>query len=194
MDSKLKKFKNILLISGTGRNTGKTTFTCGLIQTLKDTSVVAVKISTHFHDQQGAVPFMEAPGKYQIFSEQDAATGKDSSRLLAAGAAKVFYIQAAKGLELEAFEEVLKLTRPGAPIVCESGGLRDYLTPQLHIVMRREKWEEGDKTICFQPDYFIEMNDGEFSIPPAGFYFSSGKWYAQERRPVAVALTMLPVH
>ena len=86
---------NILAISGTGRNVGKTTLTCGIIKKLGlDQKSTAVKISPHFHEVDYDNPISEEYEAYSIYKEDRIDRGKDSSKMLAAGADSVFYIQA----------------------------------------------------------------------------------------------------
>jgi len=44
------KYPNILLVSGNGRNSGKTTLACKIIERFsKDHEITGLKISPHFH-------------------------------------------------------------------------------------------------------------------------------------------------
>ncbi len=174
------KYNNLLLISGTGRKTGKTSFACQLIRKNLDLNIVAIKISCHFHLQQNASPFLEVPGKYQIFIEKNAGIRRDSSRLLAAGAFKVFYIQTDREYVYEAFLKVLSVLPKNVPILCESDGLGKYLSPGLRIVIQRATPLQSDKIITYQPDYFNELKVKDFTIPPSNFRYLSGKWVFQK--------------
>ena len=85
---------NILTISGTGRNVGKTSLACRIIHKLgRDQRLTAIKISPHFHTVDYPMPLTEKPGAYSLYKEDRKDSGKDSSKMLAAGADQVFYIQ-----------------------------------------------------------------------------------------------------
>ena len=171
-----KKYDNLLLISGTGRKTGKTSFACRLIRELAGQHFTAVKISCHFHLQQGLPPLMEEPGNFQIFKEVNSSGQKDSSRMLAAGAKEVYYIQATREFAFQAFLKIYLLIPENTPVLCESGGLGSHLWPGLHVVMQRLVALPGDKIISYQPDVFLEMNGEGFSISPQNFFFDGEKW------------------
>ena len=164
-----------MLISGTGRNTGKTTVSCKLIDAFKHLQVVAVKISPHFHKQPNNIPLAESKGKYQIFKETLRNTGKDSSRMLDAGASSVFYIQCNKNSLPEAFKKVNEYISATSPVICESGGLSGYIKPGLHILMHSGKDNETKK-LSETPDIVFEFSPEKFELNTSEFSFTDGKW------------------
>lgn len=127
----MKSYPNILLVMGTGRNVGKTVSACNLIKNLSEAhQTIGVKISSHFHELEPNLKYLYNSKELVIVEEQNI-TQKDSSRMLQAGAKKVFYVQA-KNENLEhAFSMILGATRPEQPLVVESGGLYGILEPGL---------------------------------------------------------------
>ena len=125
----------ILLISGSGQNTGKTTFACKIIEQNKEKQIVAIKISPHFHTVENC-KLLFSESSFQIYQEQNLDGKKDSSKMLIAGAKKVFYIQATdKSLGL-AYKKVSELINENSFVVCESGGLRDIIKPAVFIFIK----------------------------------------------------------
>ncbi|NJO68933.1 MAG: molybdopterin-guanine dinucleotide biosynthesis protein B [Bacteroidetes bacterium] len=96
---------NLLLISGTGRNSGKTSLACAIIQKFAAfRPIIAIKIAPHFHEQDQIENYTYKTAEYFITEETRKDTGKDSSRMLAAGAAKSYYITTHDDHLLNAFE------------------------------------------------------------------------------------------
>src|SRR6056297_165204 len=86
---------NLLIVGGTGRNVGKTEFVCRLIEKISRTEVVyALKVSAIFPDEE--IYHGNHDGEesvHHLFEETRMETGKDTSRMLQAGASRVFYLR-----------------------------------------------------------------------------------------------------
>lgn len=126
---------NILLISGLGRDTGKTLLATKVIEKFAHLSVTAIKVSPHFHSSQEQELILGIPKFFEVYEETNPSGHKDSSRMLNAGAKKSFYIQCTdKTLERVLNIMIMHLDR-NMPIVCESGALSKYLVPGIHVLM-----------------------------------------------------------
>uniref|UniRef100_UPI003217B1F2 hypothetical protein n=1 Tax=uncultured Draconibacterium sp. TaxID=1573823 RepID=UPI003217B1F2 len=126
---------NLLLIAGNGRNVGKTFFACKVIEKLSaHTKVCAIKISSHFH------PFVQKDvliqNKRFVVLEEKHITAKDSSRMLQAGAERVFFVMAKQEHLYETFRH-LENYLPDHAIVCESGGLHQILKPGVFFFVNQ---------------------------------------------------------
>ena len=145
----------ILLISGSGQNTGKTSLACKIIEQNKDKNIVAIKISPHFHTvENGNLLFSD--NKYQIYQEHNIDGKKDSSKMLLAGAKKVVYIQATdEGLDL-AYKKVSELISNNSFVVCESGGLRNILKPAVFLFIKHI----DESKIKEKSKYLLALADG----------------------------------
>jgi hypothetical protein len=138
----MKSFPNILLVMGTGRNVGKTVSACNLIQNLSEShQTIGVKISPHFHELDSDLKYIYKSEELVIVEEQNI-TQKDSSRMLQAGAEKVFYVQAKNEKLEEAFNMVSEFFQPEQPVVVESGGFYEILEPGLLFFVSGEKPKE----------------------------------------------------
>ncbi len=133
------KISNLLLIAGTGRNTGKTTLACSIINKFSsDFQIIGLKISPHFHGGTDSLRLLSGNEFYNIYEETSANTGKDSSKMLKAGAYRVFYIETNDEHLLSAFIKFKELAPPGYPIVCESPALRNYVRPGVFFIVDSE--------------------------------------------------------
>ncbi len=134
----------LIIIGGTGQNTGKTTLACKIINKFSsiDINTTGIKISTHFHEQNSNLEILQETDNFQIFIEKDTQSAKDSARMLSAGACKVFYIQAKEKFVKKAFEQTMKFIDKDTIIICESFTLGKQIRKGIKILMT-----DGEKNI-----------------------------------------------
>jgi hypothetical protein len=126
---------NLLLIAGTGTKSGKTSMACKLIEQFREYNITAIKITPHFHETTpGLRTVCEEPG-YIIYEETKSDTAKDTSRMLRAGAGKVYFAKVTDNQLLAVFNKLMGLIPEDIPIVCESPALRNYVDPGVLIIM-----------------------------------------------------------
>ena len=94
----METMKNLLIVAGAGRNVGKTEFVCRLIQRWsRSQEIYALKVSAIHPDE--AVYHGDHGDEVQrqtgahLYEETRDDMVKDTSRMLRAGARKVFYLQ-----------------------------------------------------------------------------------------------------
>jgi len=151
---------DFFLISGSGRNVGKTTLACRIIEALSvNGEVTAVKISKHIHPlttKQKVI--VDQPGLL-IAEELDKSTSKDSSRYLQAGATHSFFIQASDD-QFPTLAVWLK-DHLKSKVVCETGFLGNFLVPsKAFFVEGNERQKEIHWNFPFQRTTF---NGKEFN-------------------------------
>ncbi len=129
--------KKLILIGGTGRNVGKTEFVCRLISmTAKKCDVYALKVSAIFPDEDIFHGNHEGALETQsLFEETRRDTSKDTSRMLRAGAKKVFYLQSDDRFIKKGYNQFCDLIPEGAIVVCESNSLGSHVKPGLHVIV-----------------------------------------------------------
>lgn len=130
----LKKLPNLLIIAGTGRNSGKTTLACSLISRFSCHKVTAVKISPHKHDQSTGSVLTGSGEGFEIFREFSETGNKDTARMLAAGATGAYYIFADDKSVCRAFDLLLSTISDNGPVICESPVLRRFYYPGLFLI------------------------------------------------------------
>jgi len=130
---------NLLIIAGTGNKSGKTSMACRLAEQFGSACLTAIKITPHFHETTPGLILLEEGNGYAIFEETDRESSKDTSRMLRAGALRVFFAKVTDETLFQAFKEILKYIPAGAPVVCESPSLRYYTDPGLFIIMISEE-------------------------------------------------------
>jgi hypothetical protein len=126
---------NLLLIAGKGTKSGKTSMACKIIRQFPELKITAIKITPHFHETTpGLLPVTEKNG-YAIYEESERSGFKDTSRILEAGADKVYFAKVWDNQLFDAFNEILKFIPAGTPVICESPALRNFAEPGVFIIM-----------------------------------------------------------
>ena len=127
---------NLILIAGTGTKSGKTTIACRIIEQFKLLGIAALKISPHFHETtKGLITLEEESGRYTIYKETNRDSNKDTSRMLQAGASRVYFAKVFDDRLLFVFNKIKDLIPEGTPIICESPALRNFIEPGIFIIM-----------------------------------------------------------
>ena len=154
----MKNYSNLLLIGGSKQNVGKTTFVIDLLKKYSvDNTIIAIKTSCHFHGILETDKVIENNTEFVIVEETVTNTGKDSARMLEAGASKVFFIQAKDKFIGKAYFYLLKLIGNSSLIICETASLRKYIIPEIFIALVKGEEELPEsKMILNKADLFIE--------------------------------------
>jgi len=152
------KMPNLLLIAGNGRTVGKTTLACSIISLFAlKTEVTGLKISPHKHS------FNEDDVLYRnekiIILDEKQNSLKDSSLMLQSGAKRVYFVMAKPEHLNESIDKLIDLL-PNSLIVCESGGLHEFVSPGLFLMVKR-KDDEIVKTHLLQYSPIIVNNNGK---------------------------------
>lgn len=167
---------NILTISGTGRNVGKTSLACRIIHKLGTSQkLTAVKISPHFHIVDYPEPISEKEGSYSLFKENRKDRGKDSSKMLVAGADRVFYIQTKDAHLSEVWKKLSEQIDGEEPVIIESGGLEGILNPGLSILVTNQSGSDSKKRIRYNAIQ-IETRLEHFDQIIDNIGFKNGSW------------------
>jgi hypothetical protein len=141
----------IIVIGGHTRSIGKTQLVCDIISALPEANWIAGKITQYGHGvcAQNGHDCDCAPDEHicAIDWERDANTGTDSSRLLAAGAQRSFWLRTKQGFLAEgmpllraAIDDVAQSRAPNADespinVILESNTLLQFLKPDLFLMV-----------------------------------------------------------
>jgi molybdopterin-guanine dinucleotide biosynthesis protein len=129
----------VIVVGGHSRNIGKTSVVAGLIARLPEFNWTAFKITQYGHG------FCTADGKpcqcqtadscVSLTSERDAATGTDTSRFLAAGAARSLWVRTRIGMLAEAIPRIEKELAASENAILESNSILEFLRPDLYLTV-----------------------------------------------------------
>ena len=131
----MKRTERLLIIGGTGREAGKSSLAGLLISKFADRGITAVKITPHLHPDVTGLRVITGSSEFQVYEERNSNSEKDSSRMLRAGASKVFLVVSGEVMLGEAFAALVPFLPEGMPIICESPALRRLIEPDLFILM-----------------------------------------------------------
>ncbi len=127
----------IVVVGGQTRNIGKTSVVAGLIRALPEWQWSAFKITQFGHgicSANGKPCACETgPHTIAISEERDAASGTDSARFLAAGAAHSFWVRTRQGQLREAMPRVQRELSRAQDAIIESNSILEFLTPDLYL-------------------------------------------------------------
>ena len=169
--------ENLLLVAGTGRNSGKTTMACRVIRQFRNLGITAVKISPHFHEPSKGLNLISENKEYYIYEETCQGTSKDTSRMLKCGAERVFLAQTAEAYLPEAFSEILKNIPENRPVVCESPALIRFVEPGVFIIMIADNElnnkNTGEMQLVGHSEYTLKKLSETDVLP---FRFHNGVW------------------
>ncbi len=130
-----KHLHNLLVVSGSGRNVGKTGMVCKIIAKLAGNhKVVAIKISNNYHHgdpYHGSHPLMSS----HILEETNRHGSKDSMRFLQAGAYSSWFLQIDDENIMETFNNLLKKIDNNSLLVCESNALPLFVKAGLSVMI-----------------------------------------------------------
>ena len=148
-----------LVIGGHSRNVGKTSVVAGIIAALPEFHWTAAKITQYGHGVCGANGEMcdcaTADHAWAITEERSRAGDSDTSRFLAAGAQKVWWVRTQQGRLAEAMPALRARLAGAENVILESNSVMRFLRPDLYITVldpakattiRKEMLHESDYT------------------------------------------------
>lgn len=172
------EYRNLLMVAGTGRNSGKTSFICKICESWQsDLPLVCIKISNHIHIEMG-ITALYTSKPFNIYEETSKNSDKDSSRMLQAGASHVFFIETKREFTSEAFQKVQEFIPENAVIICESGTLRRYIKPSLFIMLHTigQEPKESSADLMKIADKILYYENGKLDISNKPVVYTSDTW------------------
>ena len=121
----------MLLIGAAEKNSGKTGLSVKIIKHFCNSQKIYAVKGTVLRDFEGRKGF-------SISEETNSSREKDTGRLLAAGAEKVYWLKTDEEHAEEGIMEVIKKIPSDAYIICESNTIRKYIKPGLFLMVKRE--------------------------------------------------------
>lgn len=169
--------QNLLLIAGMGTKSGKTSMACRIIKEFRDLRIVAIKITPHFHETTNGLITISEDSGYSIYEETDPDDIKDTSRMLHAGAGKVYFAKVWDDQLFKVFKEIMKLIPAGTPVICESPALRHFAEPGVFVIMTSNTINKHKdiSNLLKLPHVMFQLEELE-KIKTLPIEFEGGKW------------------
>jgi molybdopterin-guanine dinucleotide biosynthesis protein A len=186
------KLDKMLMIGSAGSNVGKTELACALLGKFgKNLNIVGIKVTT-IKDKDGQCPrggkgcgvCSSLEGNFCITEETNRSSGKDTSRLLAAGAGRVFWIRVLKEHLFEGITALLDVIEPEAVSICESNSLRQVVEPGLFLMARKNDsnaWKSSAKDVRKYADRIVVSDGSSFDLALGRIKLTDGKWKLVEK-------------
>ncbi|MCK5843822.1 MAG: hypothetical protein KAG97_03885 [Victivallales bacterium] len=182
----IRKAPSMLIVGAAERGLGKTEFVCRLIKTVSlRHPLYAIKTSIIRDDKLNCPNYRTSCGlcanitDFLISEELNPPPGKDTAKMLKAGAARVFLIRAFRDHLKNAVESLFEIIPEESVIVCESNSMRKFVQPGLFLVIKRKN-STGMKASCRKAakfaDAIIEFDGGDWSVGPERIAFTDDGW------------------
>jgi hypothetical protein len=130
---------SLIVIGGHSRNVGKTSVVAGLIAALPEYNWTALKITQYGHGvcSRDGEPCHCATDDHSwaISEELDRSGESDTSRFLAAGAARVWWVRTEQGRLAEAMPTVRGKLAESKNAIVESNSILKFLRPDLYLTV-----------------------------------------------------------
>jgi molybdopterin-guanine dinucleotide biosynthesis protein A len=181
------KLNKMLMIGSAGANVGKTELACSLIKKFsKETEIVGIKVTT-IKDKDGQCPrggrgcgvCSSIQGNFCITEETNNSTNKDTTRLLSAGASRVFWLRVMKTHLEEAATALLEVMGSDVVSICESNSLRHAVEPAVFLMVKDRSvktWKESAKQVRRHADKIVTSNGKGFDFSLEQIELDNGKW------------------
>ncbi len=164
----------VIVVGGHTRSIGKTQLVCDLIAALPEAHFVAGKITQYGHGvcAQNGEHCGCAPDEHSsAFDwETDLASGTDSSRFLAAGARRAFWLRTKQGYLAEGMPLLRKALRDAMDesdssalnLVIESNSLLQFLKPSVYLAVldpEKQDFKLTAQSLLDRADAFVLRNN-----------------------------------
>lgn len=185
------KLDNMLMIGSAGSNVGKTELACTLIRKFsKKADIIGIKV-TAIKDKDGQCPrggegcgvCSSLDGDFHITEETNSNSDKDTARLLAAGASRVFWLRTMQTHLKETIEALLEIIGHSQILICESNSLRQVVEPGLFLMVgdpALNVWKNSAQKVKKYADRIVVSNDSVFNSLLEEIKLIDGKWMLPE--------------
>jgi molybdopterin-guanine dinucleotide biosynthesis protein A len=207
----VREVPTMILVGSTARNLGKTALAARLIEALRPREkVVGVKVTTIRHrgaecprGSEGCGTCSSLTGSYEIREETDPDGKKDTSQLLKAGAARVFWLRVMKDALSEGLDALMMRIDRDAVIVAESNSLRQVVTPNLFLMLKgsgRDPVKPTARKVMSLVDIIVPSVGGATGYPVRDIlkryysYFTSIVLAGGMSRRMGTDKALLPIH
>ncbi len=178
----------MLMLGSTGRNSGKTDLACRIIRAFGTKQpIIGIKVTT-VRERDGRCPrggegcgvCSSLEGDYCISEESAGIRGKDTARMLSAGAERVYWLRVMADSLQKGFTALMDIIGDEAITVCESNSLRLAVEPGLFLMVREQgqnSIKESGKNVMAHADREVVLNQSGFDIGLDEIALVDGRWF-----------------
>jgi hypothetical protein len=157
-----------IVVGGHARKVGKTSMTAGLIHAFREHAWTAVKISSHQHFNIPRLPPERSEDSFILFEETDCGGTSDTSRFLAAGASRSFWMQIKNDFSDDALRQLSPILQLNPFLIIESNRILRLIRPDLFIMVLRydvEDFKESARQVLSLADAVVVVNPNYIPAP-----------------------------
>ncbi len=177
----------MLMVGAGDRNAGKTRFACSLIREFcSRRDIIGIKVTAIDqvggscpHPGPGCGTCSSLKGNYCITEETDSLSEKDTCKMLAAGAVRVFWLKALKTHLEQGIRALLDTIGYDAISICESNSLRRVVEPGLFVMVgdcRAQNCKPSAKDVVRYADRIVFFDGQKFDLDPDEINLITGRW------------------
>lgn len=186
------KIDRMLMIGSSGANVGKTELACAILRRLSVHHDIAAIKATTIGDKDGQCPrggegcgvCSSLRGDFCITQETNRHSDKDTSRLLSAGASRVYWLRVLKTHLEEGASALIETLGADMTCICESNSLRQVVEPGLFLLARRQNskpWKESAQRVQRYADRIITARESTFDLDLNRIELVGGEWKLREK-------------
>ena len=177
----------MFMLGSAGRNAGKTELACSLIRRyVRSHEIIGVKITT-IEERDGNCPrggegcgvCTSLEGNFCITEERGASPGKDTTRMLQAGASRVFWLRCLSSHLREGTMALLERTGRDSVFVCESNSLRQVVRPGVFVVVKdrqSQTFKKSAKNVLHNADRIVLSDGNDLGLDMSRIVLSDHGW------------------
>ncbi|MDQ6701445.1 MAG: hypothetical protein M3Z36_14795 [Acidobacteriota bacterium] len=172
----------LLVVGGHSRNIGKTSVVAGIIGLLPELQWTAMKITQYGHgvcatEGESCACAVEYDHPYALEEERDRASGTDTSRFLAAGAVRSYWLRTAQGQLGNALPAFRRICGDAQNLIVESNSILQFVKPDLYLVVvdfSVEDFKASSLRYLDRADGLVVVNVG--AVEPRWEGVANGLW------------------
>jgi hypothetical protein len=178
------------MIGGSGRNVGKTTLICAVIRKFAHSApIIGLKVTSirpaeeHLHGNHDPA----LPENFRIMEETNTELAKDTSKMLSAGASKVYFIQSTDEQMPFAIKAFFKLVDQQSIIICETRSLRKLIAPGVFILITDPthldiKGKAAEFEFLADIHVYFDALNRSVELLANRIELEEGKWHLSEKK------------
>lgn len=177
----------MIMVGAGDRNVGKTEFVCSIIRKFSsEHNIIGIKVTTINEIGDGCPRGGEGcgvcarlEGNFCITEETENVSNKDTCRMLAAGAKKVFWLRVLKNHLEQGLTALFGVIGDDQISVCESNSLRNIVEPGLFLMVRNGnviRFKPSAKEVIGYVDQIVSFDGKQFDIDINSIKLIDGKW------------------
>jgi molybdenum cofactor guanylyltransferase len=185
------QLENMLMIGSSGSKVGKTELTCALLRRLGGNHrIVGVK-ATAVEAKDGTCPrggrgcgvCSSMDAECRIAEETSRHSKKDTARLLAAGADRVYWLRVMRTHLDQGLTALLETVGRDTVLICESNSLRQVVEPGLFLMVDRmdgRSWKPSAQQVRQQADKIVHSKGSRFDLELGRIQLAGARWLLTE--------------